>query len=72
MDFNFTVVGQIKFIIFQFKRCELESCICGFIMHCGCLAEEGYFIALAKLLLEKISCAIAVNRIWKFRMNKNT
>ena len=49
MDFIFAVVAQIKFIIFQFKMIELESCIRGFhvyyvlwtsrkgeVLHCAC------------------------------------
>ena len=47
-DFIFAVVGQIKFIIFQFKMFELKSFIRGFMfnMYRGCLAKERYFIAL--------------------------
>ena len=48
MDVIFAVVGQIKYIIFEFKRFELESFIRGFMfnMHRGRLAKKGYFIAL--------------------------
>ena len=47
-DFIFEVVGQIKFIIFQFKMFELESFIRGFMfnMYRGRLTKERYFIAL--------------------------
>ena len=48
MDFIFVVVGQIKFIIFEFKMFELESLIRGFMfnMYRGRLTKERYFIVL--------------------------
>ena len=71
MDFIFVVVGQIKFIIFEFKMFELESLIRGFMfnMYRGRLAKERYFIALTN---REDSYAIAVDILSKFRMNKNT
>ena len=66
------VVGQIKFIIFQFEMFELESHIRGFhVYYVLWTPREGEVLQCAREIANREDpYAVVVNILSKFRMNK--
>ena len=65
------VVGQIKFIILQFKMFELESCIRGFMFNMYRGRRRGTSLR-SEIANTEDPYVVAADILSKFRMNNNT